>query len=96
MNRQLSRQPAELATPLSLKPSLEEAGEAWSAEEEAAFKAPIRQQYETQGSVYYSSARLWDDGVVEPAATRDVLGLSFAACMGGAGGGGADRPLFRM
>jgi 3-methylcrotonyl-CoA carboxylase beta subunit len=74
----------------------EAAGEAWSAEEEAAFKAPIRQQYETQGSVYYSSARLWDDGVVEPAATRDVLGLSFAACMGGAGGGGADRPLFRM
>ena len=74
----------------------EAAGEKWSAEEEEAFKAPIRQQYETQGSVYYSSARLWDDGVVEPSATRDVLGLSFAACLGGAGGGGADRPLFRM
>ena len=80
----------------------EAAGEKWSAAEEEAFKSPIRQQYDTQGSVYYSSARLWDDGVVEPAATRDVLGLSFAACMSGGGGGGggagagANRPLFRM
>ena len=74
----------------------EAAGGAWSAAEEEAFKAPIRAQYEAQGSVYYSSARLWDDGVVEPAATRDVLALAFAACRGGEGGGGEDRPLFRM
>ena len=59
----------------------EGSGKSWSKDEEEAFKAPIRQQYEAQGSVYYSSARLWDDGVIEPASTRDVLGLSFAACL---------------
>ena len=55
---------------------LEGRGEQWSAEEEAAFKAPIIQQYETQGSPYYSTARLWDDGVIDPADTRTVLGLA--------------------
>ena len=48
-------------------------------EEEEAFKAPIREQYETQGNPYYSSARLWDDGVIDPADTRTVLGLAFSA-----------------
>ena len=43
---------------------------------EAAFKAPIREQYETQGHPYYASARLWDDGIIDPIQTRDVLGLS--------------------
>jgi 3-methylcrotonyl-CoA carboxylase beta subunit len=54
----------------------EAAGQAWSAEDEEAFKAPIRQQYEDQGSPYYSTARLWDDGVIDPADTRTVLGLA--------------------
>jgi len=51
----------------------------WAAAEEEAFKQPIRQQYETQGHPYYSSARLWDDGVIDPAETRRVLTLSLAA-----------------
>jgi 3-methylcrotonyl-CoA carboxylase beta subunit len=54
----------------------EAAGQEWSAEDEEAFKAPIRQQYEDQGSPYYSTARLWDDGVIDPADTRTVLGLA--------------------
>ena len=55
--------------------------DSWSAEEEAAFKAPIRELYEREGSPYYATARLWDDGVIDPAQTRDVLGLAFAACL---------------
>jgi 3-methylcrotonyl-CoA carboxylase beta subunit len=51
-------------------------GEEWSAADEDAFKAPIKQQYEDQGSPYYSTARLWDDGVIDPADTRTVLGLA--------------------
>ncbi|MFJ4028057.1 carboxyl transferase domain-containing protein [Paenarthrobacter sp. NPDC089989] len=51
-------------------------GEEWSAEEEEAFKAPIKQQYEDQGSPYYSTARLWDDGIIDPADTRRVLGMA--------------------
>ncbi|MFE4543085.1 carboxyl transferase domain-containing protein [Arthrobacter sp. NPDC056727] len=54
----------------------EAAGQEWSAADEEAFKAPIRQQYEDQGSPYYSTARLWDDGVIDPAETRTVLGLA--------------------
>ena len=54
-------------------------GGAWSAEEEYAFKKPIRDQYETQGSPYYSTARLWDDGIIDPVDTRRVLGLALAA-----------------
>ncbi|CAM3081052.1 Methylmalonyl-CoA carboxyltransferase 12S subunit [Arthrobacter ulcerisalmonis] len=52
------------------------AGEDWPAAEEEAFKAPIRQQYEDQGSPYYSTARLWDDGVIDPADTRTIVGLA--------------------
>ena len=51
------------------------------AEEEEAFKQPIREQYEHQGHPYYASARLWDDGVIDPAQTRDVLGLGLSATM---------------
>ena len=58
---------------------IEAKGGTWSGEEEAAFKAPIRAQYETQGHPYYSSARLWDDGVIDPGQTRMVLGLSLSA-----------------
>jgi 3-methylcrotonyl-CoA carboxylase beta subunit len=61
--------------------SLERAGEAWSAEEEAAFKAPITAQYETQGHPYYASARLWDDGILDPLQTRDVLALGLSAAL---------------
>jgi 3-methylcrotonyl-CoA carboxylase beta subunit len=61
--------------------SLEARGEAWSGEEEDAFKAPIREQYETQGHPYYASARLWDDGVIDPADTRMVLGLGISAAL---------------
>jgi 3-methylcrotonyl-CoA carboxylase beta subunit len=56
-------------------------GEDWPAEAEAAFKAPIREQYETQGHPYYASARLWDDGIIDPAETRNVLGLSISAAL---------------
>ncbi len=58
---------------------LEARGESWSTEDEEAFKAPIRDQYESQGSPYYSTARLWDDGIIDPAETRRVLGLGLAA-----------------
>jgi 3-methylcrotonyl-CoA carboxylase beta subunit len=54
-------------------------GDSWSAEDEEAFKAPIRAQYEAQGSPYYSTARLWDDGVIDPVDTRRVLGMGLAA-----------------
>ena len=60
---------------------LEAAGKAWSADEEEAFKAPIREQYETQGSPYYATARLWDDGIIDPADTRRVLGLALSASL---------------
>ncbi|MCP3688824.1 MAG: methylcrotonoyl-CoA carboxylase, partial [Gammaproteobacteria bacterium] len=56
-------------------------GESWSDAEEAAFKAPIREQYETQGHPYYASARLWDDGIIDPADTRMVLGLGISAAL---------------
>ena len=58
---------------------LEARGEEWSAEDEEQFKGPIREQYETQGSPYYATARLWDDGVIDPADTRRVLGMGLAA-----------------
>ena len=60
---------------------IEAKGGQWSAAEEQAFKAPIRDQYEAQGHPYYSSARLWDDGVIDPAETRSVLGLSLSAAL---------------
>src|SRR5690554_4044019 len=56
-------------------------GEAWSAEAEEAFKRPIREQYETQGHPYYATARLWDDGIIDPADTRRVLGLGLSASL---------------
>ena len=59
--------------------AMEAAGKAWSVDEEQAFMAPIREQYETQGHPYHSTARLWDDGVIDPADTRRVLALGLAA-----------------
>jgi 3-methylcrotonyl-CoA carboxylase beta subunit len=60
---------------------IEARGGQWSTEEEAAFKTPIREQYERQGHPYYASARLWDDGIIDPAETRRVLGLSLSATL---------------
>jgi len=59
----------------------ERQGEDWSEEEERAFKQPILDQYEEQGHPYYASARLWDDGVIDPAQTRQVLGLVISAAL---------------
>ena len=61
--------------------AIEAKGGTWSREEEEAFKAPIREQYERQGHPYYATARLWDDGVIDPAQTRRVLGLSLSAAL---------------
>ena len=55
--------------------------ETWSADDAEAFKAPIRQKYEDEGNPYYATARLWDDGVIDPAQTRDVLGLAISASL---------------
>ncbi|MFD7732486.1 carboxyl transferase domain-containing protein [Kitasatospora phosalacinea] len=55
-------------------------GEDWSAEDEDEFKRPVREQYERQGNAYYATARLWDDGVIDPLQTRTVLGLALTAC----------------
>ena len=56
-------------------------GEEWSSEEEAAFKKPIIDTYEQQGHPYYASARLWDDGVIDPAQTREVIAMSLSAAL---------------
>ena len=60
---------------------LESRGQAWTEEEEAAFKAPIRERYEIEGDPYHATARLWDDGVIDPVQTRDVLGLAISASL---------------
>jgi 3-methylcrotonyl-CoA carboxylase beta subunit len=76
--------------------AMEVRGETWSAADEAAFKAPIRARYEAEGDPYYATARLWDDGIIDPVQTRDVLGLAFAATLNAAI---PERPrfgLFRM
>ncbi|MBG6239821.1 3-methylcrotonyl-CoA carboxylase beta subunit [Mycetocola sp. CAN_C7] len=58
----------------------ERAGTDWSVDDEESFKAPIREQFDSQGSPYYSTARLWDDGVIDPADTRTLLGLALDVC----------------
>ena len=57
----------------------ESRGQEWSPDDQESFTAPIREQYETQGSPYYSTARLWDDGVIDPRETRRILGLALEA-----------------
>ncbi|MGZ8178132.1 carboxyl transferase domain-containing protein [Williamsia sp. SKLECPSW1] len=59
---------------------LDAAGKPWSDEDVENFKAPIREQYERQGNPYYSTARLWDDGVIDPLDTRRVVGLALGVC----------------
>ena len=61
--------------------NIEAKGGAWPAEEEAAFKAPVRARYEAEGNPYFATARLWDDGIIDPAQTRDVLGLAISAAL---------------
>jgi 3-methylcrotonyl-CoA carboxylase beta subunit len=61
--------------------NMEAEGRLWSAEEEEAFKAPIRAKYEDEGSPYHATARLWDDGIILPSETRRVLALAFSACL---------------
>ncbi|HVV96990.1 MAG TPA: carboxyl transferase domain-containing protein [Rhodanobacteraceae bacterium] len=60
---------------------IEASGKTWPKEDEDAFKAPIREQYERQGHPYYATARLWDDGIIDPADTRRVLGLAISASL---------------
>ncbi len=60
---------------------IERRGDTWSADEEEAFKAPIRDQYEREGHPYYATARLWDDGIIMPSDTRRVLALGLAAAL---------------
>jgi 3-methylcrotonyl-CoA carboxylase beta subunit len=61
---------------------IEADGGTWSEGDEEAFKDPIRATYEAQGNPYHATARLWDDGLIEPAATRDVVGLGLAVATG--------------
>ena len=61
--------------------SLERRGGSWSSEDEAEFRAPILEKYEREGHPLYSSARLWDDGIIDPAKSREVLALSLSAAL---------------
>ena len=70
--------------------------ESWTPEQAEAFKAPIRQKYEDEGNPYYATARLWDDGVIDPAQTRDVLGLALAAVLEAPMAEGPKFGVFRM
>ena len=80
--------------------AMEARGESWAAEAERAFKEPIRDLYEREGSPYFSTARLWDDGVIAPGDTRRVLALALSACLNAPHGRPADREpgfgVFRM
>src|SRR6202012_3350309 len=69
----------QAASVLATVRSEQVSGDAWTPAEQDAFKQPIREQYEAQGNPYYSTARLWDDGVIDPADTRRVLGFSLSA-----------------
>jgi len=70
--------------------------EAWTPDQAEAFKAPIRKKYEDEGNPYYATARLWDDSIIDPAQTRDVLGLALAATLNAPIPDRAQFGLFRM
>lgn len=59
----------------------EKKGHTWSVEDENKFKQPIKDQFETEGAAYFSTARLWDDGIIDPADTRAVLGMGLSAAI---------------
>ncbi|BEV70630.1 MULTISPECIES: carboxyl transferase domain-containing protein [unclassified Paludibacterium] len=80
-NSRISVMGGEQAAGVLAQVKRDQLGDAWRAEDEAAFKAPIREQYEKQGHPYYASARLWDDGVIDPAQTREVLALALDASL---------------
>ncbi|MFJ7247769.1 carboxyl transferase domain-containing protein [Kitasatospora sp. NPDC098652] len=75
---------------------LEARGEEWPGEAEEEFKRPVREQYERQGSAYYATARLWDDGVIDPMDTRTVVGLALTACANAPLAPPAPFGVFRM
>ncbi|MDE2070726.1 MAG: methylcrotonoyl-CoA carboxylase [Gammaproteobacteria bacterium] len=75
---------------------IEAKGGKWSTAEEEGFKAPLREQYESQGHPYYASARLWDDGILDPADTRRVLGLALATAENAPLEPGSRFGVFRM
>ncbi|MGA9853279.1 MAG: carboxyl transferase domain-containing protein [Gammaproteobacteria bacterium] len=75
---------------------IEAKGGKWSKDEEEAFKAPLREQYERQGHPYYASARLWDDGIIDPADTRRILGLALATAENAPLEAGGRFGVFRM
>ncbi|MEV8106649.1 carboxyl transferase domain-containing protein, partial [Streptomyces sp. NPDC088135] len=79
-NAKISVMGGEQAASVLATVKRDQLGDDWSAADEEAFKAPIREQYETQGNAYYATARLWDDGVIDPMETRQVLGLALTAC----------------
>jgi 3-methylcrotonyl-CoA carboxylase beta subunit len=88
----------QAATVLGLlrREAIEAKGGTWTDAEDEAFKAPIREQYEEQGHPYYATARIWDDGIIDPADTRVVLALALAI---GANGPAPPPPrfgIFRM
>ncbi len=68
----------------------------WTPEETEAFKNPIREKYEHEGHPNYATARLWDDGIIDPAQTRDILGLAFAATLNAPIPDRAQFGVFRM
>jgi 3-methylcrotonyl-CoA carboxylase beta subunit len=70
--------------------------ETWTPEEAEAFKAPVRRKYEDEGNPYYATARLWDDGIIDPLQTRDILGLAFSATLNAPIPERAQFGLFRM
>jgi 3-methylcrotonyl-CoA carboxylase beta subunit len=76
--------------------AMEARGETWSSGDEAAFKAPVRDRYEAEADPFYATARLWDDGIIEPAQTRDVLGLAFSVTLNAPIPMRPFSPLFRM
>src|SRR5690606_25729622 len=88
----------QAATVLSIvrREGLQARGKHWPEQEEAAFKEEIRAQYEKQGHPYYASARLWDDGIVDPVDTRRVLGLALAVTRNAPDEGEGPYGIFRM
>ncbi len=80
-NSRISVMGGEQAAGVLAQVKRDQLGDDWSTDAEEAFKAPIRAQYERQGHPYYASARLWDDGVIDPAQTRDILALALEASL---------------
>jgi 3-methylcrotonyl-CoA carboxylase beta subunit len=76
--------------------AMEARNEVWTADDEAAFRAPVRSRYEAEGNPYYATARLWDDGIIDPLQTRDILGLAFATTLNVPIPPHAQFGLFRM